>query len=101
MTKPSGASHNGALAFTVAKLAERIEEDTGKRWLDDPFTGLALRYAIEALLFHFAPLAAGDPAIPPRVEESPTASWPLLRKTAAPQRNALSYSLTLRSNSPR
>src|SRR6267142_993839 len=42
---------NRALAHSIARLAESIEQYTGKSWLDDPFTGQALRYAMEALVF--------------------------------------------------
>jgi hypothetical protein len=60
---------NRALAHLIARQAEGIERDTGKSWLDDPFTGQALRYAIDALVFHFAPTPE-QPAVPPAIEEA-------------------------------
>jgi len=64
----SGGLHNRALGHVVAILAERIEEDTGAGWLSDPFTGLALIHAVEALLFHFAAVSDGTAPIPAAVE---------------------------------
>jgi hypothetical protein len=60
---------NRALAHSITRLAESIERDTSKSWLDDPFTGQALRYALEALIFHFAPTQE-QPAVPPAIEEA-------------------------------
>ena len=58
-----------ALAHSIARLAESVERDTGKSWLDDPFTGQALRYAIDALAFHVAPTPE-ESAVPPKIEEA-------------------------------
>jgi hypothetical protein len=70
LKKPSGEPRNHSLACAVALLAERIEQAAGKSWRQDQFTGLALRYAVEALLFHFAPTPEGVPAAPPAVEKA-------------------------------
>jgi hypothetical protein len=70
LKKPSGEPRNLALACAVALLAERIERATGQSWRQDKFTGWALRYAVEALLFHLAPTAEGEPAATPAVEKS-------------------------------
>jgi hypothetical protein len=70
LKKPSGEPRNHSLACAVAILAERIEQAAGERWRQDQFTGLALRYAVEALLFHFAPTPEGVPAVPPAVEKA-------------------------------
>ncbi len=72
--------HNRALAQGIARLAESIERDTGKSWLHDPFTGQALRYAIEALVFHFAPPPEQVSTVPPAVAE---ASGKMLPEIAA------------------
>ncbi len=69
LRKPAGEPRNLAVATAVALLAENIERDAKKNWRDDPFTGLALRYAVEALLFHFAPSPEGTPAVPPAIDE--------------------------------
>jgi hypothetical protein len=61
---------NRALAHSIARLAESVERDTGKSWLDDPFTGQALRYAIDALAFHLAPTPNSGSAVPPKIEEA-------------------------------
>src|SRR5262249_14321658 len=42
--------HVRALAEAVALVTERVEGATEKRWLDDTFTGDALRYGIEFLV---------------------------------------------------
>jgi hypothetical protein len=51
-------------------LAERIERETQQDWRRDAFTGLALCYAVEMFLQHFAPAADGTPAVPPAVEQA-------------------------------
>jgi hypothetical protein len=58
---------NHALGHSIARLAESIERDTGKSWLDDQFTGQALRYAVEAFVFHFAPTPE-QATVPPAIE---------------------------------
>ena len=58
--------HVRALAEAVAFITERVEGATEKRWLDDTFTGDALRHAIEFLVFHFAPHEALE--VPAKVE---------------------------------
>jgi predicted transcriptional regulator len=68
LKKPEGAPRNRALASIVANLAEGIEAQTGKSWRTDIFTSMAVRYAIEAVLFHFAPGTTEAPAIPEAVE---------------------------------
>src|SRR5262245_22199126 len=52
LQKPPGAmaQHNAALARAVGLLAERIERESKESWRHDPFTGMALRYAVEMLL---------------------------------------------------
>ena len=70
LKKPTGEPRNLALACAVALLAERIEQATAQSWRQDQFTGLALRYAVEALLFHFAPTPEGTPAAPQAVEKA-------------------------------
>jgi len=56
------------LAELVAIIAEKVEIATGKNWLQDAFTGEALRHGIEVLVRHFAP--HGAQVIPPNVEEA-------------------------------
>jgi hypothetical protein len=67
--KATGKPHNRALARAIELLAEKVEEGTKLDWRKDPFTGQALRYTIEALLFHFAATPEGEPAIPPSIAE--------------------------------
>jgi hypothetical protein len=69
LKKPVGEARNRAIAAIVGNLAEGIEQQTGKSWRTDVFTSMALRYAIEAVLFHFAPGTEENPAIPPAVEK--------------------------------
>ena len=61
---------NRALGAAITILAENVERDTGENWKDDPFTGLALRYAVEALLFRFAAAPSDTATIPPLIEET-------------------------------
>jgi hypothetical protein len=68
LEKPAGAARNRALAAIIGSLAETIERDTGLSWRSDIFTSMALRYAVEAFLFHFSPGTAEKPTIPPAVE---------------------------------
>jgi hypothetical protein len=71
--KPSKAEQrNRALARAVATLAENIERATGHSWKTDAFTGQALRDAIDAFLFHFAPTTSDSPTVPAPVEEMAT-----------------------------
>jgi hypothetical protein len=58
--------HVRTLAKAVALVTERVEGATEKRWLDDTFTGDALRHALEFLVFHFAPHEALE--VPAKVE---------------------------------
>jgi plasmid stability protein len=60
LKKPSGPPRNQALAAAIALLAANIEDGTKENWLDDQFTGMALRYAIEHLLWHFGPTPTLD-----------------------------------------
>jgi hypothetical protein len=57
-----------ALAEAIAIVTEKVELATGKQWLQDAFTGDALRGGIEVLVRHFAP--HGARVIPPNVEEA-------------------------------
>lgn len=56
-----------ALAEAIAIVTEKVELATGKNWLQDAFTGDALRSGIEVLVRHFAPHSTR--VIPPKVEE--------------------------------
>jgi hypothetical protein len=70
LNKPTVERRNNALAAAIEQLAENIEHETKKSWRDDTFTGMALRYAIEHLLYHFAPMPEREPAIPAAVNEA-------------------------------
>jgi hypothetical protein len=72
LEKPTGAARNRAIAYMIGNLAEGIEKQTGKSWRTDVFTSMALRYAVEAVLFHFAPGTGENPEIPPTVEKQAT-----------------------------
>ena len=68
---PSGASRNNALAAAIALLAEYLENGTKQSWLDDQFTGMALRYAVEQFLYWYAPTPEPEQlTIPAAVEEA-------------------------------
>ena len=63
-------NHIRALAHAVTLLATQIERVTGERWYDGAFTGEALRYGIETLIFHFAQAPAGEVRVPTKVEDA-------------------------------
>ena len=52
-----------ALAEAMAIVTEKVELATGKNWLQDAFTGEALRHGIEVLVRHFAPHGPRAPNI--------------------------------------
>ena len=71
LQKPTKAQRrNQALAFLITIAVESIEEQTGRSWLDDPFTGGAVQHAIGHIALRFAATVVGDVAIPPPVTEA-------------------------------
>ena len=60
--------HIGALTCFIAILVRRIEARTGKRWLEDPATGVAAAKLTERLIFHFAPTPVEPLTVPPELE---------------------------------
>jgi hypothetical protein len=70
MHKPTASQlRNQALGRAITILAENIERDTGRSWRDDAFTGQSLRYAVEALLFHFTPTLPDPLTLPKPVDD--------------------------------
>jgi hypothetical protein len=67
--KPSGKLRNHAVAEAVLYLAEGIELATGESWRKDVFTSMALRAAVEAVLFYFGPGTEEHPTVPPELEK--------------------------------
>lgn len=70
-------SHIQALARAVARLASEVERETDRRWIDDVFSGLALRAAVDGLIQNFAPAADGKLAIPAKLTRA-AAKFPSL-----------------------
>lgn len=64
------ALHIAALSHAVNLLGGIVENATGKRWIEDPFTGEALRHAVNTLVLHFAPMTDGAANIPPVVQHA-------------------------------
>jgi len=60
--------HTEALTCAIALLADRIEQRTGKKWIEDAVTGTALREQVERLIFHFAPTPAEPAVVPPEAD---------------------------------
>jgi len=56
--------HVEALCAMVGQLATEIERRTGKRWIDDPVTGAAVREEVERLIDHFAPIPPQPLTVP-------------------------------------
>jgi hypothetical protein len=72
--------HIHSLAEAIALLATDIESRTGERWIDDAFTGEALRHGIDALLLHLSPTSDGQAAVPARFQKF-VAKLPSLRQS--------------------
>jgi predicted transcriptional regulator len=64
--------HNQALADATKLVAERVEHDTGKLWLDDQFTGEALKTGVINVMLRYIPSAQLDqpPIVPARIKET-------------------------------
>ena len=60
--------HTEALTCAIALLADRIEQRTGKKWIEDAATGTALREQVERLIFHFAPTPTEPAVVPPEAD---------------------------------
>jgi Ribbon-helix-helix protein, copG family len=61
--------HTETLADAVVLLADQIERRSGKKWIEDAVTGVALRKQVERLIYHFAPTPAKP--VPPEAEVVP------------------------------
>lgn len=61
--------HVRALTCMIAILMTDIERYTGKKWIDDPLTGTAVREQIDRLIFHFAPIPAEPLTVPPEISQ--------------------------------
>ena len=66
--KPERGKHIRALGEAVMLVAQYIERATGERWIDDAFTGEALRQGCSSLIAHFAP--RGTPVTPRLIKEA-------------------------------
>jgi hypothetical protein len=76
--------HTEALATAVAVLADRIEEATGKRWLDDSLTSQLVRERVEQLVAHLIPPPAEPVSVPGEIKEAADLVLTLL-KAAVPR----------------
>jgi hypothetical protein len=76
--------HTEALATAVAVLADRIEETTGKQWIDDPLTAQLVRERVEQLVAHLIPTSAGPVSVPAEIKEAANLVLILL-KAAVPR----------------
>jgi hypothetical protein len=56
--------HVGKLTGLIEMLVHDIEKRTGKRWIDDPLTGTAVREQVERLIFHLAPTPSQPITVP-------------------------------------
>jgi hypothetical protein len=61
--------HIRSLADAVSLIVARIEQRTGRRWLDDPFTADAVRQGISAFSSRISPASTGPTPIPPQIEK--------------------------------
>jgi hypothetical protein len=67
---PERSIHIRALGEAVMLVAQYIERATGERWIDDAFTGEAVRQGCGTLIAHFAP--RGMPVTPTLIKEAAT-----------------------------
>jgi predicted transcriptional regulator len=61
--------HIGALTCLIAILVRRIEARTGKTWLNDPATGVAVHEEVGRLIECFIPEAKEPPVISPELRQ--------------------------------
>ncbi len=59
----------GELVTLIEMLVHDIEQRTGKRWIDDPLTGTAVRELVERLIYHLAPTQPESLTVPPEISE--------------------------------
>jgi hypothetical protein len=75
--------HTEALATALAVLADRVEESTGRQWLDDPLTRQLVREYAEQLIAHLMP-PAEPVSVPAEIKEAADLVLTLL-KAAVPR----------------
>jgi predicted DNA-binding protein len=68
-----------ALARAVAVLADRIEEATGKQWLNDPLTSQLVREYADQLIAHLIPAPAEPVSVPAEIRETANLVLTLLK----------------------
>jgi hypothetical protein len=78
--------HIEALADSVALLVAEIERHTGKRWISDPETGVAVSEEIERLAFHFAPTPTDPVTVPDEVRAITGMVISMIENAAPPSR---------------
>jgi hypothetical protein len=78
--------HIEALAGMVALLVAEIERHTGKRWISDPETGMAVRELVDRLIFHFAPTPTDPVTVPDKVRAIPGMVISMIENAAPPSR---------------
>jgi hypothetical protein len=59
--------HVGALTILIAILVRQIEAHTGRKWVDDPVTGAAVREFVGNLIGSLAPGAREPPVLSPEL----------------------------------
>lgn len=67
MQRSLGPDHVRALAYIVAHLAQKVEDQTRQAWHQDRFTFDALGVAILAAMSRYR--AEGEPVVPPAIED--------------------------------
>jgi hypothetical protein len=63
------AQHIGALTYLITLLVKRIEQHTGRKWIEDPTTGAFVREEVGFLIEALAPAIKERPVIPPEVRQ--------------------------------
>jgi hypothetical protein len=56
-----------ALLCLISILIKRVEQRTGRKWIEDPLTGAAVCKNVESLIFHFALTPAEPVNVPPEL----------------------------------
>jgi hypothetical protein len=78
---PNQPEHLRALGDLAKLVAGRIEQLTGKRWIEDAFTANAVRQAIDIALGHFAPQWESGGPLPDQLERLTKAMPPEVLET--------------------
>jgi len=93
--------HVDRLLQAVNRLVLHIEQNTRRKWTEDPFTALAAMHGMQTLLWRLGtPFPRGDVPVPPAIEETaarlPPDAAERYREVSGVAETAAGYAMTLR-----